>query len=218
MNDWPPSNYPFLIALLILTVTAVALAIGDDELAENLAIYVYYSLILGIAIRFFELALPEGNMERLNPAKERISVGSDFIGHHGSKFIRNMDIILKNLYSTLQLYLRRAIFEIKVSISGFEKQHPPIGTQIRTKISVIKLQYLKRIYIVKPGKNISLISDISWNTAILLSVFLIISLAYGITINMQFVNRYLGNLILIIIGWLILYILLRVRFYTGRLK
>lgn len=157
-------------------------------------------------------------MERLNPAKERISVGSDFIGHHGSKFIRNMDIILKNLYSTLQLYLRRAIFEIKVSISGFEKQHPPIGTQIRTKISVIKLQYLKRIYIVKPGKNISLISDISWNTAILLSVFLIISLAYGITINMQFVNRYLGNLILIIIGWLILYILLRVRFYTGRLK
>lgn len=218
MNDWPPSNYPFLIALLILTVTAVALAIGDEGLAENLAIYVYYSLILGIAIRFFELALPEDTMQRLNPAKERISVGSDFIGHHGSKFIRNMDIILKNLYSTLQLYLRGAIFEIKVSISGFEKQHPPIGTQIRTKISVIKLQYLKRIYIIKPGKNISLISDISWNTAILLSVFLIISLAYGITINMQFVNRYLGNLILIIIGWLILYILLRVRFYTGRLK
>lgn len=55
MNDWPPSNYPFLIALLILTVTAVALAIGDDELAENLAIYVYYSLILGIAIRFLSL-------------------------------------------------------------------------------------------------------------------------------------------------------------------
>jgi len=218
MNDWPPSNYPFLIALLILTVTAVALAIGDEELAENLAIYVYYSLILGIAIRFSELAIPEDTIQRLNPAKERISAGSDFIGHHGSKFIRNMDIILKNLYSTLQLYLRMAIFEIKVSISGFEKQHPPIGTQIRTKISVIKLQYLKRLYIAKPGKNISLISDISWNTAILLSVFLIISLAYGITIDMQFVNRYLDNLILIIIGWLTLYIILRVRFYTGRLK
>lgn len=188
MNDWPPSNYPFLIALLILTATAVALAIGDEELAENLAIYVYYSLISGVAIRFSELVLPEDTMQMLNPAKE------------------------------LQLYLRRAIFKIKVSISVFERQHPPIGAHIRKKISFIKLQYLKRFYIVKPGKNISLISDISWNTAILLSVFLIISLAYGITIDMQFVKRYLDNLILIIIGWLALYILLRVRFYTGKLK
>ena len=98
MNDWPPSNYPFLIALMLLTVTAVTLVIGDEELAENLAIYVYYFLVLGVIIRFFELALPEDTMERLNPAKERISVVSDFIKYHGLKFIRNMDIMLENLY------------------------------------------------------------------------------------------------------------------------
>jgi len=213
MDDWPPSRHMFLIALMLLTVTAVTLAIGDEELAENLAIYAYYFLVLGVAIRFFELALPEDTMERLKPAKEHISVISDFIKYHGLKFIRSMDIMLENLYSILQLHLRKAIFEIKVSISGFEKQHPPIGAQIRKRISVIKLQYLNRLYIVKPGKNISLISDISRNIAILLSVFLIISLAYGITIDMQFVKRYLYNLILIIIGWLILYIILRVRFY-----
>jgi len=214
VSSWPPSNYPFLIALMLLTVTAVTLVIGDEKLAENLAIYVYYFLVLGLIIHFFELALPEDTMERLNPAKERISVVSDFIKYHGLKFIRNMDIMLENLYDRLQLHLRRAIFEMKISISSFEKQHPPIGAQIRKRISVIKLQYLKRLHIVKPGKNISLISDISWNTAILLSVFLIISLAYGITIDMQFVKRYLYNLILIIIGCLTLYIILRVRFYT----
>lgn len=197
-DDWPPSNYPFLIALMLLTVTAVTLAIGDEKLAENLAIYAYYFLVLGVAIRFLELVLPEDTMERLNPAMKLISVVSDFIKHHGLKFIRNIDIMLENLYSRLQLHLRRAMFEIKISI--------------------IKLQYLKRLLIVKPGKNISLISDISLNVAILLSVFLIISLAYGVTIDMLFVKRYIENLILIIIAWLTLYILLRVRFYSGRLK
>ncbi|VVB53805.1 Uncharacterised protein [uncultured archaeon] len=218
MDDWPPSKYTFLIALMLLTVTAATIAIGDENLAENITIYAYYFLVLGVIIRFFELSLPEDTMQRLNPAKERISVVSDFIKYHGLKFIGNMDIILENLHDRLQLHLRRAIFEMKVSISSFEKQHPPIGAQIRKKISVIKLQYLKSLYIVKPGKNTSLISDISWNIAILLSVFLIISLAYGITIDMQFVKRYLYNLILIIIGWLTLYMISRVRFYTGRLK
>ncbi|NJD52500.1 MAG: hypothetical protein FIB07_06475 [Candidatus Methanoperedens sp.] len=217
-DDWSPSNYPFLIALMLLTVTAVTLAIGDEKLAENLAIYVYYFLALGVAIRFFELSLPEDTLQRLDPAMKLISVVLDFIQYHGLKLIRNMDFMLKNLYSRQQSHLRRAIFEIKISISDFERQHPSIGAQIRKKISIIKLQYLKRLRIVRPGKNISLISDISLNVAILLSVFLIISLAYGVTIDMLFVKRYIGNLILIIIVWLTLYILLRVRVYTGRLK
>ncbi|NJD54639.1 MAG: hypothetical protein FIB07_17495 [Candidatus Methanoperedens sp.] len=216
--SWPTSNYPFLIALMLLTVTAVTLAIGHEKLAENLAIYAYYFMVIGIAIRFFELALPEDPMQKLNLAIKRVCVVLDFIQYHGLKFIRNINFILTNLYSILQLYLRRAISKTKASISEFKRQNTRIDAQIRKKISVIKLQYLKYLHLIKTEKNISLISDTSLNVVILLSVFLIISLVYGITIDMQFVERYLDNLILIIIGCFAFYIFLRVRFYTGRRK
>ena len=122
MNDWPPSNYPILIALMLLAVTALTLAIGDDELAQNLAVYAYYLLVIGVAIRFFELALPS---LQINPPTKKISLFSSSIKNHGSISIRNMGIILKNLYARLQSSLSRAIFEMKVRISGFIRQHPP---------------------------------------------------------------------------------------------
>ncbi len=45
---------------------------GDEKRAEQLAIYAYYMLVVGVAIRFFELALPENTLKRLNSFKERI--------------------------------------------------------------------------------------------------------------------------------------------------
>lgn len=58
-GDWPPSNYPIFFAIVLLVATAVTLAMGGEALAEELAIYAYYLLVVGVVIRFFELALPE---------------------------------------------------------------------------------------------------------------------------------------------------------------
>ncbi len=197
MNDWPPSNYPILIALMLLAVTALTLAIGDDKLAQDLAIYAYYLLVTGVVIRFFELALPKYSLQKHNPPDmKRISLFSNSIKNHGLLFIRNMGIMLKNLYAWLQSRLRRVIFEMKVRISGFKRQ----------------FLKLRRLHIVNPGKNITLISEISMNIGIFLSVFFIFSLIYGITIDWWFVKGYLNNLIFTILGCFILYIVLRVRF------
>jgi flagellar biosynthesis protein FlhB len=170
-----PYNYPFLIVLMLLTATAVTLAIGDEQLAETLTIYAYYFLVIGIAIRFFELSLPEDTLQRLNPEKDRISFFSDF-----------------------------------------KRQYPPemIVMRIREMISDLNRQFkkLRRPHIVNPGKNIALISEISINVAIFLSVFFIFSLVYGITIDWWFVRGYFHNLIFAILGFLTLYMILRVRF------
>ena len=211
-----PSSYPILIAFLLLAVTAATLAIGNEQLAEKLAIYVYYFLVMSVAIRFLELSLPEEALQRLNPAKKHISVFSLYIKQHGSMYILNTGIMLKNMYDRLMYYFHRAVLEMMGRISDFKKHHPPesIRAHIQEIGGTLKQQYLKlrRLHIVNPGKNIALISDISRNIAIYLFVFLLISLIYGMTINWWFVNRYLYNLIYAILGSLTLYILLRVRF------
>lgn len=73
MKNWPPSNYPIFLALVLLAATAVTLAMGNEPRAESLAIYAYYFLVIGVAIRFFEFALPKNTVERLGVAKMRIS-------------------------------------------------------------------------------------------------------------------------------------------------
>ncbi len=70
-GGWPPSNYPIFLALVLLAATAVTLAMGDEPRAEELAIYAYYLLVIGVAIRFFELALPENTLMRLGVVRER---------------------------------------------------------------------------------------------------------------------------------------------------
>ena len=70
-EGWPPSNYPIFLALVLLAATAVTLAMGDEKRAEELAIYAYYLLVIGVAIRFFELALPENTLVRLGVVKVR---------------------------------------------------------------------------------------------------------------------------------------------------
>jgi hypothetical protein len=196
MNDWPPSNYPISIALMLLVFTSAAIVIGDEQVAEELTIYAFYFLVTGIVIRFIELSLSEEALKRLTHASKPDRSFS-IIKQQGSMYIRNTGIMFKNLYERLKFYLQRTILEMRVRISDFKKQ-----------------QYLKlrRLHIVNPGENLALTSDISRNTAIFLSVFLLISLIYGMTIDWWFVKRYLYNLIYVILGCFAVYILLRVRF------
>ena len=58
-DNWPLSNNPIFIALILLVATAVTLAMGDEKLAEDYAIYAYYFLVLGVSLRFLEFTVPE---------------------------------------------------------------------------------------------------------------------------------------------------------------
>ncbi len=56
-ENWPLSNYPIFIALILLADTAVTLSMGDEKQAEDLAIYAYYFIVLGVGIRFLEFTV-----------------------------------------------------------------------------------------------------------------------------------------------------------------
>lgn len=58
-ENWPLSNYPIFLALILLVATAVTLSMGDEHRAENFAIYAYYFLVLGVAIRFLEFTISD---------------------------------------------------------------------------------------------------------------------------------------------------------------
>jgi len=212
-SSWPSSNYPIFIVLMLLVATAATLVIGDEKRAEELAIYAYYFLVIGVLIRFFELALPERTLQKLNQDMKQIS---GFIKQHALVVIQKTGLMLKKLYAILQPYLQRSMFEMKMRISVFVKQHPPekMGEYIQKIGSMLRQQYLRlqRLHISMPEKNTAVISEISRNIAIFLSAFFIISLIYGWMIDWWFVERYLSNLILFILGFLTLHIFTRVRF------
>ena len=127
-----------------------------------------------------------------------------------------MSLMLKKLYAILQPILRRAMLGITMRISDIIKQRPPekIGVQVQKMKDMLKGQSLRlrRPNIVMPGKNIAVVSEVSRDVAIFLSVFFIISLIYGLIIDWWFVKGYLSNLVLFILGFLTLHIFTRVRF------
>ncbi len=73
-GKWPLSNYPILMAAVLLVTVAIALKLGGNEAyAGQLAIYAYSLLVIGIAIRFFELTLPETFILRLKAKLPKIN-------------------------------------------------------------------------------------------------------------------------------------------------
>ncbi len=255
MKDWPLSNYPISIALMLIAATAASVATDDKHRAEELAIYAYYFLVVGVAIRFLEFTLPENTKKNFSHLKTRISNylnQPDYISFN----IPDMDDIRRWLYFRMpdsywtahdakirisgylnQLIMKLKdlaiklagciiewfyvhiprfywyIIETKMRISGYIKRHAPKSIDLviwRTGIILNSLRN-RRKRLPRTGfeKNIALISDISINIAIFLSIFLFISLVYGLLIDWWFVQRYLSNLVLIILGFLGLRILIR---------
>ncbi len=158
-EGWPPSNYPIFLALVLLAATAVTLVMGDEPQAEGLAIYAYYLLVTGVAIRFFELILPDNTLPRLS-----------------IEGIRILD------------WLKRYV----PGVAG-----------------VFKVPFVSILYKTELKKMLVHIADVSKNVAILTSVFLLISVIYGLFIDMWFVRGYISNLILIILGFLTLHFFTR---------
>lgn len=64
LENWPLSNYPIFLALILLVATAATLSMEDEHKAENFAIYAYYFLVIGVAIRFLEFTLPGNILSR----------------------------------------------------------------------------------------------------------------------------------------------------------
>ncbi len=108
IKDWPSSNYPIFFALVLLATTAVTLAMGDEPRAEEIAIYAYYFLVIGILIRFFELALPDNTLERLSSKRMRIS---GWLRQHTQKANANTQAHLPGIPHKKILYFNRAKFE-----------------------------------------------------------------------------------------------------------
>lgn len=63
-ENCPLSNYPIFQAIIMLVATAVTLYMRDEQTIEDLAIYAYYFLVLGVGIRFLEFTLPENLISR----------------------------------------------------------------------------------------------------------------------------------------------------------
>jgi len=215
--SWPPSNYPIFLALILFAATAATLAIGDEKRAGDLAIYAYYFLVIGVIIRFLEFVLPENALQRLSTTKKRTF---GFIEQHtpGSMGANNNKIIntLRRRHAKLQPFLHRAKLEIKMHISDPIKQYPPVldSLYIQKLGNMLKKLYVKlsHLHLAKPRENFALISEISRTIAIFLSVFFVISLFYGLTIDWWFVEKYFSDLVLIILGFMALHIFIRVRF------
>jgi len=109
-SDWPLSNYPIFLALVLLFATAVTLAMGDEPLAEDLAIYAYYLLVIGVTIRFFELVLPDDTSQKIDHVKYRIRVlqgiFTNFINEH----------IQRNITSTIPRQTLKSVNELILTI------------------------------------------------------------------------------------------------------
>ncbi|WP_445475515.1 hypothetical protein ACT9XH_01860 [Methanococcoides methylutens] len=94
-SNWPPSNYPIFLALVLLVATAVTLAMGDETRAENLAIYAYYLLVIGVAIRFLEISLPDNTPEKMRSAMAGVSGTMSRASAWSRRFAGNTPIFKK---------------------------------------------------------------------------------------------------------------------------
>lgn len=102
MENWPLSNYPILLALMLLVATAISLGIGSSETnANQLAIYAYFLLVIGVAIRFFELTLPETLIQRIT---EKISFKKGIDNRKENKFDYLVDVT-KNVFVFMLVFL-----------------------------------------------------------------------------------------------------------------
>ena len=195
-NNWPPSNYPIFLALVLLAATAVTLAMGDETQAEELAIYAYYFLVIGVGIRFFELALPENSIDRVASIYGFVTKSTKRHTLWVKNFVKQM---FGNITPKLNVKM-----SLKDRINAI--RHFNDNSYLSRLQQKITKSYEGGINV---SKYMDEISYTTRNVAILLSVFFFISLIYGVMIDWLFVKKYLSNLVLIIFGFLTLHIFTR---------
>ncbi|MCZ7383513.1 MAG: hypothetical protein O8C63_02055 [Candidatus Methanoperedens sp.] len=192
MKDWPPSNYPIFLVLMLLATTAMTLAMGDEPRAENLAIYAYYLLVIGVTIRFFELALPESTLQRLVLIETQISGW------------------MKRLMREIKV-LTQKVGNLRIPHINIPHINIPYINIPHIKMPRIKIPHTRRLLKNNLEKESPMIADVSRNIVIFLSFFFIISLIYGLMIDWLAVTGYIYNLVLVVFGFLALHVFTRGR-------
>jgi hypothetical protein len=182
-EGWPSSNYPIFLALVLLAATAVTLAMGDETRAEELAIDAYYLLVIGVAIRFFELSLPENTLTRLGMVKVR--------------FLGWMLWLVQRLWAML--------IRIGPQLRSLERKIPDFGSRIN--LPEVRLPEVTISDDHREGLKNSLayVSDVAKNVTIFLSLVFLIFLIYGLMIDWWTAKGYFSNLVLYILGFFVLY-------------
>ncbi len=192
MKDWPPSNYPIFLVLMLLATTAMTLAMGDEPRAENLAIYAYYLLVIGVTIRFFEIALPESTLQRLVLIETQISGW------------------MKRLMREIKV-LTQKVGNLRIPHINIPHINIPYINIPHIKMPRIKIPHTRRLLNNNLEKESPMIADVSRNIVIFLSFFFIISLIYGLMIDWLAVTGYIYNLVLVVFGFLALHVFTRGR-------
>ena len=205
MKDWPISNYPFFSALVLLAATAITLAAGDEPHAEELAIYAYYFLVIGVVIRFFELTLPENTLRK--PAVLSIpgKVKAAVVHLDWKKIF----ILIAQTSVNVTFFIINAIRVLVRSV---------IEAGVTQKIAdILRALYFGIVFsgYVRTG-TVEHISTISRNVAISLFIFFLISMIYGSVLNWSAVKGYLSSLLLIIIYFLAIHLF--TKFVSSRYK
>ena len=100
VKDWPYSNYPISIAIMLLSATTVALILNDDARAGFFGIQAYNFLIIGAAIRFLELAFSEKINDTFAQTKMHISedINQQNLKSIGGDLRRSVAIIFHDVY------------------------------------------------------------------------------------------------------------------------
>ena len=183
-EGWPPSNYPIFLALVLLVATAVTLAMGDEKRAEDLAIYAYYLLVIGVAIRFFELALPENTLVRLRVVKVR--------------FLGWMRLLVQRIWDIgRRIGTKLRLLEVRIPDFGLPGVRLPEIRLPEVKISNVHRAGLKN--------SIVYLCDVSKNVTVFLSLAFLILLIYGLMIDWWSVKGYFSNFVLVILGFFTMY-------------
>jgi len=173
--DWPPSNYPIFLALVLLVATAVTLALGDESRAEEFSIYAYYLLVIGVPIRFFELSSTDHSLWKIGSAKQRALGLAGKLGRWTGERIP----------SAIVPTASRRVLKACEFVSGAK-------VWAGQNASVLHVSYL---------------IDFSKDVALFLSVTFLLISVYGSMYGWWIVRGYLERLVLIILGFVTLYVL-----------
>ncbi|VVB84165.1 Uncharacterised protein [uncultured archaeon] len=104
-SEWSLSNYLILTAVILLVTTGIVSGLGGSAAyANQLAINIYFLLIAGVAIRFFELILPETFIQRLKAKLPKINRGENSLNAASDYMLDFFTDITKNVGLSLLIF------------------------------------------------------------------------------------------------------------------
>lgn len=140
--------------------------------------------MIGVAIRFFELSLPENTLMRLGVVKVRFLGWMRWLVHRIWDIGRRMGSKLR-------------LLDVRIPDFGLPRVRLPEIRLPEVKISNDHREGLKN--------SIAYVSDLSKNVTVFLSLAFLILLMYGLMIDWWTAKGYFTNFVLVILGFFTMY-------------